>query len=523
MTLSHVRIPADSNGKRLQHSVLIDVGYTSGVFALSLGSIIVGSVSGITGYVIKVTGTVSDGTVRVSLINDSAEAFSTGENLSVDGVVHCVTTGTGTPVYTPSVNLVGKNDQQNGASVSKFGSLQVGFSSGEPAIELFGGLRTSRSYKLANYKNSIRKDVSLFYEDVGADSSITWNSTGSYELLSVGTSAAAKVIKTSHKRHQYTPGVSNKLIITIVCGDSGKTNNIREWGLGDDTNGMFFRLSGSTFGVALRSNTTGIITEEFIPQEDWSHDTLDGTGPSGYNLDITKRNLYWLDYAWLGVGPVRYGVLANDGQLIVAHILNNTNKSSVAYINDGTQPLRIANYNTSSISDSTSELRFICADVEASQEPQDAVESYSDIYNTSSVLVTTDTPVLSARARTTINNKINTVSSYPENLSLYVSGGNVKIDVSISGTLTNSTWGVSTVGPLQGDTAATAITSKRVVLTRFVSPGAHNIPLDNIFNRQEYAVILNGDKVSNNPFTVVATKIDGTTVTVLASLSYKAI
>jgi hypothetical protein len=523
MALSNVRVPADSNGKRLQHSVIVDVGFNNGVLPFALGEFVEASTSGIRGYVIKLTGTLTDGTIRLSLLDDSPEVFTIGENLVADGGFHATTTGAGTLVFTPAVTIAGRNDQTHGAHVNKAGSLQTGFAYGDPFVTSFGELKVAESYKLGTYKHSFDDNTDLFYDDTGTASSITWNNTGSFMLLSAGTSAAAKAIRTSHKRHYYAPGVSNKVIITIATGDTGKTNNIREWGVGDDENGLFWRLSGSTFGVVIRSKSTGVVTEQFIPQTDFNGDQIDGNGETGFNLQVNRRNLYFIDYAWLGVGPVRFGVLTDTGLGATCHIFNHSNGPAYAYTQDGTFPVRVANYNSGGVSDSTSELRFFCADFHAETTPQYRYETYANILNTGSVVVTTDTPVLSARAKLIHHEKVNYLSSYPDNLSLYVSGGNVRIDVCVSGTLSGANWNVAIAddAPLEGDVSATSITNKNVVLTKFVPPGVTNIDLSSIFNIQNYAVILNADKTTRNPFSVVATKLDGTTTTVMAALTYK--
>jgi hypothetical protein len=42
-------------------------------------------------------------------------------------------------------------------------------------------------------------------------------------------------------------------------------------------------------------------------QEDFSIDPLDGTGPTGYNLDLGTIQMAYIDYSWYGAGKIRYG------------------------------------------------------------------------------------------------------------------------------------------------------------------------------------------------------------------------
>jgi hypothetical protein len=51
-------------------------------------------------------------------------------------------------------------------------------------------------------------------------------------------------------------------------------------------------------------------------QSQFNIDRLDGTGPSGYNIDLTKMQMWYIDYSWYGAGFVRWGVRGIDGNVI---------------------------------------------------------------------------------------------------------------------------------------------------------------------------------------------------------------
>jgi hypothetical protein len=77
-----------------------------------------------------------------------------------------------------------------------------------------------------------------------------------------------------------------------------------------------------------------------IPQSSWNLDKCDGTGPSGFNLDLTKMQMFYIDYSWYGAGFVRWGFRALNGDIIYCHKLPNNNANTEAYMRSGNLPAR---------------------------------------------------------------------------------------------------------------------------------------------------------------------------------------
>ena len=82
------------------------------------------------------------------------------------------------------------------------------------------------------------------------------------------------------------------------------------------------------------------VVETRIPQSSWNVDKLDGTGPSGLTLDLTKMQMWFVDYAWYGAGTIRWGLRATDGTIVYVHKLANNNVNSEAYMRSGNLPAR---------------------------------------------------------------------------------------------------------------------------------------------------------------------------------------
>jgi hypothetical protein len=77
-----------------------------------------------------------------------------------------------------------------------------------------------------------------------------------------------------------------------------------------------------------------------IPQSQWNIDRCDGTGPSGFNIDLGRMQMFYLDYSWYGAGFVRWGFRGTNGNIIYCHKLINNNVNYEAYMRSGNLPAR---------------------------------------------------------------------------------------------------------------------------------------------------------------------------------------
>ena len=93
---------------------------------------------------------------------------------------------------------------------------------------------------------------------------------------------------------------------------------------------------GSTTGSAIISKTF----ERRIPQSEWNIDKMDGTGFSGYNIDLNRMQMFYIDYSWYGAGSIRWGVRATNGDVTYVHKIENNNLNLEAYMRSGNLPGR---------------------------------------------------------------------------------------------------------------------------------------------------------------------------------------
>jgi hypothetical protein len=93
-------------------------------------------------------------------------------------------------------------------------------------------------------------------------------------------------------------------------------------------------------GVSSNNAVVSRTVDTRIPQSSFNIDRLDGTGPSGYTIDLTKMQMFYIDYSWYGAGFIRYGVRASDGNVVYCHKIINNNVNYLAYMRSGNLPGR---------------------------------------------------------------------------------------------------------------------------------------------------------------------------------------
>lgn len=77
-----------------------------------------------------------------------------------------------------------------------------------------------------------------------------------------------------------------------------------------------------------------------VPQENFSLDPCDGSGPTGYNLDLSKIQMAYIDYSWYGAGKIRFGFKTTDGQVQYVHEFVHNNNLYESYFRSGNLPAR---------------------------------------------------------------------------------------------------------------------------------------------------------------------------------------
>jgi hypothetical protein len=102
------------------------------------------------------------------------------------------------------------------------------------------------------------------------------------------------------------------------------------------------------------TNSTSIkyslISDQRIPQSQFNIDKLDGTGFSGFNVNLNKMQMMGISYSWYGAGFIDFMMRGADGNMVVAHRMKQNNLNDEAYMRTGNMSVRYQVKNESAVS-----------------------------------------------------------------------------------------------------------------------------------------------------------------------------
>ena len=280
-----------------------------------------------------------------------------------------------------------------------------------PSVDAFSRWRVSEPIVL--FDSKLIYDLhTLWWEDhstVNGGSSLVANQSA-VRLTTGSTASGSRIYRQTRRYFQYQPGKSQLVLITADVGAA--VNRVRKrWGYFDAENGLFWQQQDGTMSVVRRSYTSGAVVDTEIDQSDWNLDKMDGTGPSGYSLDPEATQIYVIDFQWLGVGRVRFG-LDIGGVLYYVHEMVHANDLETVYMTTPDLPVRYEIENTGT-APSIETADFICVSV-MSEGGQDDVSGYPlSVGRTTTAPVTTRRAVLSIRPTATFASKVNRMLVHP--------------------------------------------------------------------------------------------------------------
>jgi hypothetical protein len=367
----------------------------------------------------------------------------------------------------------------------------------------FGRQRVSEPFTLFDSSHRF-DDNDLWSTETSTGGTAVFNANQGLVDLNVTAASGSSVLRETIKVFAYQPGKSLLVMNTFVmsAAKAGLTQRVGYYG---DENGFYLEQENSAIAFVKRSVVTGSLVETPVLQADWNGDKLNGTGPSGLTLDLTKAQILWMDLEWLGVGSVRVGFVIN-GQFIVCHTFNHANIIASTYITTASLPLRYEIFNDSATTLSST-LKQICSTVisEGGYELRGKQQSIGTSITAPRTFAVAGTyyPIVGIRLKTTRLDAIAIATAISliglgngKNYQWRVVNGNVAIS--------GGTWlSAGDDSSVEYNITGTGATGGRILASGFVNSSNQGSPSINILKEALFANQLERNALAGIPYQLV--------------------
>ena len=399
--------------------------------------------------------------------------------------------------------------------------LDAGRGTKATSQDAFGRLRTANPLTLFDSNHRFR-DNGLWETNTATGGTATFNANHGCVDLEVTTTSGSLVYRETRRVFAYQPGKSLLSMNTFVFAPA-KTNLRQRCGYFGAANGYYLQLSGTTLSLVERTSVSGSLVETAINQAFWNIDKLDGTGPSGYTLDITKSQILWTDLEWLGVGTVRMGFVI-EGKFILCHQFHHGNVVASPYITTACLPIRYELENLGTTA-SASTMKQICSTMisEGGYEVRGSQQSIGTPITAPTALATAGTfyPLVSLRLNGSYLDAIALMTS----MSILPLGNkNYNWQVKKNGTTTGGTWVTPTNSSVSYNITGTSFAGGTIVANGLLSSTNQSSSAVNQLDGSIFKFQLERNSFTSTPYeiTLIATA-DGAGGSIAASVDWEEI
>jgi hypothetical protein len=192
-------------------------------------------------------------------------------------------------------------------------------------VDMFNNLRTITPVRLVGTTFiGATKDTAFWTEAVAGSGAVS--QAAGQVVLATGVTANSTVQYQTVRLARWVPGSENHFRTILKLSNTGSVNNIRNWGMFDANNGVFFQLNGTTLNIVTRAATV----DTAVAEASWNGSTA---------FVLTTDFHIWeilVSYA-----AIRFYI---DGVLVHSKIITNT--MSTLPVQSYNLPVTIQNNNS---------------------------------------------------------------------------------------------------------------------------------------------------------------------------------
>lgn len=338
------------------------------------------------------------------------------------------------------------------------------------AADAFGRSRVSQPFTLFDSQNRYA-DSGDFDTELTTGGTATYSANSSSVDLAVTTASGSQVVRETYRVFPYQPGKSLEFLCTFVMNEA-KASLRQRVGYFSSQNGIYLEQDGTSIYFVRRSYVTGSVVNTRVAQADWTVDPMDGNGPSGVVLDLSKSQIFWCDIEWLGAGSVRCGFIIG-GALYICQVFNNANENNNVYMTTATLPIRYEITNTAATA-SISSMKQICSTVMSEGGYEKKVQlSVARMTSTASV-GTSFVPLVSIRLA---SDRLDAVVLPANYTILPTTLGDYEVALLKNATLTGASYNTTDFPNTDYDITATALTGGTFIKTVYLSATNQSAPV----------------------------------------------
>jgi len=375
--------------------------------------------------------------------------------------------------------------------------------------DAFGRERVSNPLTLFDSSHRFA-DNGLWSTSTATGATSVFNSDQGLVDMNVTGASGSKVIRETTKVFSYQPGKSLLVLSTFVMAPS-TVNLTQRVGYYGDNNGYYLEQKNKdSVSFVERSFVTGVLINTPVLQANWNVDPMDGSGPSGITLDLTKAQILFMDLEWLGVGTVRMGFII-DGNFYICHKFHHANLIQSTYITTASLPLRYEITNSGPTSGANT-LKQICSTVisEGGYELRGAQQAIGTPITTPKTLTTAGTyyPIVSIRLKST---RLDGIAVATALSAIGNTSANYNWQVVAAGTTTGGSWvSAGANSSVEYNITGTSFAGGRIIASGYFTATASTSVTVDILKAALFGNQLERDGLTGTPYEFTLTMAAGT-------------
>ncbi len=398
--------------------------------------------------------------------------------------------------------------------------------------DAFGRIRMSSPFTLGDYKHLYGLDP-MFIDKIFNGGSVAFQDNKACARLTTSNNSNSRVVHQTKFYHHYMPGKSQQILSSFNFY-TATPNVTKRTGYFDDNNGIYFEQAGDgTLSWVIRSYTSGAPQEVRKTQSEWNIDQCNGQGGSQFNLDVSKTQLAFMEFQWLGVGSVTVGFV-HEGAFIPCHQFHHSNTLTTVYMSNPNLPVRCEILNTGTTAGAYFDQ--ICSTVVSEGGYVEAGQDWSISSPTARVMNNgTTVPIMAIRLKNTFRGYLNRMIVRIGNVNVFATQENMEWKLiklpNISQLTTATNWiPVNDGSGVEYNVGATAFTDGEIIDGGYISATTQGsqksagAPPSNLpSSAKKNYIVQNYDSTDSEIYVIVVTNIGSADGTARVNLQWREI